>query len=534
MTKSKRTASLMIALLLALSAVFSGIFFSGLKQVKAAEKNDGEETASEEDKTINMKGMFEKLPAANMQEMFFCARKARLSTKDEIKKVCAALKAKEEARQAGAYAEALALEQILKSRLTDRQMEALKAYEAFLNEYAKDFMEKAGKTFEDYEKNGEEAFMGAKFTLIYLDGDDIPELAVGWNGFEVGSGIFIYTYKDGEVVPVGGPDYSYGCYGEVGYVEKEGILLSGYERHLKGHYDVYRVEGTEVSPLLRIDEYWHWDCEEEPKEGEGYYTYRIDEEEVLEADYMEQYRIYEEYKEKEKRVTYHDCFLMLDGNIRKNLNDAMGQLVYEENGSSLTDSIQWKIMSGNFSYLEDEDWESKQKRASMADVAWRRLDLNGDGIDDLILEEADTVTDDSEEKRIIGIFACEEDTARCIEWDVNDVTAYSFAGSTGELMYTGGHYGGVVSTESYVHYYFNEDWDEIRDYMLVVYRIDSEMDEEYAKKWKEEHPDMAEDGIYYRKITDKGADEEAKILTREELISIYETKTGYTFHSEFF
>lgn len=530
MMKRRRAAPIIIALLLTLGTVFSGILFSGSKQIKAAEKIDGGETVSEEDKIINMKGLFEKIPAVNMQETAFCAWKARMSTKDEIEKVCAVLKTEEEAKTVGDYAEALALEKILRSRLTDRQMEALKAYEAFLYEYAKDFMEEVGKTFDDYEKNGEEAFMGVKFTLIYLDGDEIPELAVGWDGFNVGSGIFIYTYKDGEVVPVGGPDASYGCYGEVGYVEKEGILLSGYERHRQGHYDANRMEGTETVSLLWIDECWHWDSEEDPKEGEGYYTYRIDDEEASEAEYMERYNIYEEYKEKEKRVVYGDCFLMLDGNIKENLNNAMGQLVYEENGNPLTDSIQWKIMSGNFSYLEDEDWERKQKTASMADVEWRLFDLNGDGIDDLILEEVDTVTDDSEEKRIIGIFACEEDKARCVEWDVNDCTAYSFAGSTGELMYTGSYYGGVVSTESYAHYYFNEDWDKIRDYMLVVYCIDAEMDEEYAKKWKEEHPDMAEDGIYYRKLTDK----ETEILTREELISIYEKGTGYAFHSNFF
>lgn len=41
---------------------------------------------------------------------------------------------------------------------------------------------------------------------------------------------------------------------------------------------------------------------------------------------------------------------------------------------------------------------------------------------------------------------------------------------------------------------------------------------------------MAEDGIYYRKLTDK----ETEILTREELISIYEKGTGYAFHSNFF
>jgi len=65
---------------------------------------------------------------------------------------------------------------------------------------------------------------------------------------------------------------------------------------------------------------------------------------------------------------------------------------------------------------------------------------------------------------------------------------------------------------------------------LVVYCIDSEDDEEYAEIWKQENPDMAEDGIYYRKYTEEGEE----ILTQEELESIYEMETGYEFSSEFF
>ena len=65
---------------------------------------------------------------------------------------------------------------------------------------------------------------------------------------------------------------------------------------------------------------------------------------------------------------------------------------------------------------------------------------------------------------------------------------------------------------------------------MVVYCIISEEDEEYAEIWKQENPDMAEDGIYYRKYTEEGEE----ILTQEELESIYEMETGYEFSSEFF
>lgn len=204
---------------------------------------------------------------------------------------------------------------------------------------------------------------------------------------------------------------------------------------------------------------------------------------------------------------------------------------------SLKNSIQSRIMSGDFECLDNdtEYVESIEKaygwtRNGLKDGQWRLIDLNGDGIEDLILEEKEAVTADSGKKRIIGIFACYEDKARCVLWDVNDSTEYFFCGLTGELMYSASSYGGVVSEEPYTHYYFDREWNEITDYTIVVYRIDAAMNEEYAEKWRNENPDMAEDGIYFRKYTEEGVE----VLTRKELESIYEMETGYEFHSEFY
>lgn len=64
---------------------------------------------------------------------------------------------------------------------------------------------------------------------------------------------------------------------------------------------------------------------------------------------------------------------------------------------------------------------------------------------------------------------------------------------------------------------------------MVVYRINSKIDEEYAEEWKRENPDMVEDGIYYRKYTEEGVE----ILTQKELESIYKMETGCEFYSVF-
>lgn len=201
---------------------------------------------------------------------------------------------------------------------------------------------------------------------------------------------------------------------------------------------------------------------------------------------------------------------------------------------SLKSSIQSRIMSGDFSCLTNANWEDMQNSYAIGAgnnfFEWCQIDLNGDGIEDLILQEKDTVGENINRHIIRGIFACQKDEASCILWDDVDNTEYFFCGLTGELMYSASSYGGVVSEEPYSHYYFDEEWNKIADYTLVVYCIDAAMNEEYAEKWKQEHPDMAEDGIYYRKYTEEGVE----VLTRKELENIYEMDTGYEFYSEFY
>ncbi len=228
--------------------------------------------------------------------------------------------------------------------------------------------------------------------------------------------------------------------------------------------------------------------------------------------------------------------------------DEQGALLYEpatlilaSNGSflllkdgafySLKHSIQSQIMSGDFSCLTDEIWEDLQERyTKSADFfEWRQIDLNGDGIEDLILQEKKTSGLNDDIHIIRAIFACQKDEAELVLWDEVDYTEYYFCGPTGEIMYTAPSYGApILSFEPYAHCYFDRDWNQIRDYELVVYEIDMISYPESVEEWRQEHPDMAEDGIYYKKYSEKGEE----ILTREELESIYEQETGAEFYSE--
>lgn len=233
------------------------------------------------------------------------------------------------------------------------------------------------------------------------------------------------------------------------------------------------------------------------------------------------------YLKEEERDCYEPAAFLLTSD---------GQLFLAKGGAfySLRQSVQSEIMHGDFQHLDepddfkayvDEHYNMWMERG-ISEVEWQIIDINGDGTEDLIVQNSDTTYGES--KQILGIFACGEESAECVEWDLNDNTEYSFCGPTGELMYTAPNYGGVVDNEPYVHYYYDGEWNKVEDYTLEIIQIDSAMNEEYAEIWKEEHPDLAEDGIYYRKYAEGRVEE----LTREEMEEMYETATGYKLDSE--
>lgn len=243
------------------------------------------------------------------------------------------------------------------------------------------------------------------------------------------------------------------------------------------------------------------------------------------------------YSDESKKFIYEPATLVLTSD---------GQFLLLKDGAfySLKPSIQSELMSGNFQHLEGKYNDDVTLSDYMAEhypfmeargeYEWRQIDLNGDGIDDLILQDSMAISDLNWHKRIWGIFACDKDSASCIMMDQNDMTEYFFCGPTGELMYTASSYVPLVSCEPYTHYYYDREWNRIEDYKLVIYWVydvgeDSEYPE-HAEEWKSNHPDMAEHGVYFWRYTDEGEE----MLTREEFTEIYETETGLSLYSSFF
>ena len=159
-------------------------------------------------------------------------------------------------------------------------------------------------------------------------------------------------------------------------------------------------------------------------------------------------------------------------------------------------------------------------------VKWVQLDLNEDGILDLVLQEDEPIMNDR--NVIVGIFAGEEDGARCIYWDAADYSEYSFLGKSGELMhYTYSDKVGCT-IRTYLHYDYDTDWNEIKDYTLSSYDI-SDLSEMNIKVWKSKHPDMMKEGKYYRKQVE-GMEEE--IISWKKLKAIYQEEMQLELESE--
>lgn len=114
----------------------------------------------------------------------------------------------------------LVLEQV------SQQTEVLAAYETILDDFARKWSDTV------------------RFTLIYLDNDDIPELVVLGDTMPHDS-VDVYTYDQGKTVLVG----NYESEGFSTYWEKEGIIFNRYAGGERGVYSVHKVTGTEDTLL---------------------------------------------------------------------------------------------------------------------------------------------------------------------------------------------------------------------------------------------------------------------------------------------
>lgn len=181
-----------------------------------------------------------------------------------------------------------------------RQEKVLSAYEKVLDELS----QKWGDT--------------GRFALIYLDGDDIPELAF-IEGYAHIAPVNIYTYDQGEAVFVG----YYGSEAVTAYWEKEGIIYNWYMSN-GGVFGVHQVAGTEDTSLQVFN--WEWDCLED--EGDIKTCY-VDGLKVSEEYYKEAMQKWRD-NASEKVLRLDTCTPIKDVDIKEALGEALQTLILSQ------------------------------------------------------------------------------------------------------------------------------------------------------------------------------------------------------------
>lgn len=152
----------------------------------------------------------------------------------------------------------------------------LETYRRFLTYYAKQKKDKDGQ--------GE-----TRFALIYLDGDEIPELVI-LEGDAHMDAASVYTYEQGRAVLVG----RYGQHGTMYYQEKEGIVLSDFDSAGEVLSSVYQIDGTNEVTLQSYHTQWG--------KTEGKESYFVDNEKTTKEQYD---KVWEKWNSKaNRRVDY--------------------------------------------------------------------------------------------------------------------------------------------------------------------------------------------------------------------------------------
>ena len=116
--------------------------------------------------------------------------------------------------------------------LSEEEEEVLLAYAKYLQEYYEEY---------PYETDW------IKYDLVFIDIDNIPELAI-IPADSHASSVIICVYNDGNVVEAGG----FGSFGKCRFNPHENLIFSTYLGQGEEHSFFYRIEGTERVELLAL------------------------------------------------------------------------------------------------------------------------------------------------------------------------------------------------------------------------------------------------------------------------------------------
>lgn len=126
--------------------------------------------------------------------------------------------------------------------------------------------------------HAEDEYYTPRFSLIYINDDEIPELAIV-EGFAHVYGVSVYTVYDGKVVEIG----IYGSNGEMEYLEKGNIIHSNWSGMGAAIDDYYSIDAGNESRICSLNSEENYPNVEE-------HTYSIDGNDVSEEEYNRRLR----------------------------------------------------------------------------------------------------------------------------------------------------------------------------------------------------------------------------------------------------
>jgi hypothetical protein len=183
-----------------------------------------------------------------------------------------------------------------------------------------------------------------------------------------------------------------------------------------------------------------------------------------------------------------------------------------------------QIINGDFSNLiipknDDTLLQTLEKVYEVAETEgheWIEFDLNGDGINELILRVSESYNE--EMKRIVAVFTfdIEKQESRLVYLHTNDLPRFLFLSRNGNMIWYHFSYGAIL-WDSYGHEVFDDDWNRVRLYTLNITEIDD----------LSELPDMRETGVYFHLDTELGRER----LDESSFMRMFEEMTGFCFSS---
>lgn len=210
------------------------------------------------------------------------------------------------------------------------------------------------------------------------------------------------------------------------------------------------------------------------------------------------------------------------------------------------DEVFCQIEQGDYSSLEDEEEKSQLENtygiSTEYEGKWCRADVNGDGMEELILQSE--VQFRGSIRPIDYILTYVSGKTEIVYSDLNDSTEFLFLGKDDSLIYYNQFYG-VYAWNGYTECRFDAKWNLEKISGLEIYGIsDFECYDEEELAWIKEHlPENAtQEGCYFYKDRLKTpeelqADDNGEFWTKETLsqaqfLEEYEAITGRNFRKD--